>query len=255
MVIPGDQSFKTNAFFSGGAGCFVEYHDVIKPVYLYSVIKMVLSDESYGLPTYLIKDMSILSILEWYKNRRYRNPLQQLDWAHEISQDELDDLLGHVLSDNSLYDLAPLLNIGRILDVYRAQHMCFPWIIYSKTYEDGIKTSIGRIFQGTDYKYLHGDLKSAIMRCDQNFTYIFSDIETAKNAADILIGTCSHILVARDYRYNYSDDFKNMKYDLGEIAKSHPFLRIETTTAMDIDLMEHAFDNVLNINRGSEEIS
>ena len=253
MVIPTDQAFHTNAFFSGGAGCFVEYHDIVKPVYLYAVIKMILNNESYGMPTYLIKDMSLLSILEWYQNRRYRNPLQQLDWAHSIPEEKLDNLLGHILNDDSsIYDLAPVLNIGRLLDVYRSQHMCFPWFIYSKHYEDGITTTLGKVFQGTDYKYLHGDLKSAIMRCDQNFTYIFSDIETAKKASEILIGTCSHILVARDYRYNFTDDFKTMKYDLGEIARTHPFLRIETTTAMDIGLMEHAFDNVLNVTPETE---
>ena len=57
-------------------------------------------------------------------------------------------------------------------------------------------------------------------------------------------GTYSHILVARDYRYNFKDNFKTMKYDLNDIMKKHQLLRLGTTTAMDIDLMEGKFDNI-----------
>ncbi len=244
MKSPTDQGFKTNAFFSGGAGIFIEYHDAIKPVYLYAVIKMMMTGESYGLPIDIIKNFSILSIVEWYKNRRYRNPLEQLDWAHKIDPKELKKLMTEILKDETIYQLAPSLNIERLIYVYQQQHMIFPWYVYSDEYEPGIEKSCKTIFSGVNYKYLHGDMKTAIMKCDQNFTYIFSDIEHVAKSADILIGTCSHIILARDYRYNYKDNFKTMKYDLGDMAMTHPFLRIDTNIAMDVSLMQHSFDNV-----------
>lgn len=244
MNFPTDQSFNTNNFFAGGAGIFSEFHDVIKPVYLYAIINMILSKQTYGLPISIIENFSLGSIIEWYKNRRYINPLKQLDWANKASDEELDEILSKILKDESIYKLAPSLNIDRLLYVYKKQHMVFPWFIYSKDYEPGIAKSCKYIFNGIQYKYLYGDLKEAISKCDQNFTYIFSDIETVAKSAEILKGTCSNIILAKDYRYNYKDNFKTFKYDLPNMQITHPFIRIELNTAMDLSLMAHSFDNI-----------
>ena len=67
-----NQPFDTNSFFSGGAGLFLQYHDVIKPTYLYAVIQMMITKQTYGLPVYTIEKMSQLATVEWYLNRRYR---------------------------------------------------------------------------------------------------------------------------------------------------------------------------------------
>lgn len=224
----------TGTMFSGGAGMFIQYHDIVKPVYLYAIIQMLLTDQSYGLPINIIKNISILSLLEWYLNRRYVNPLKCLDYANNISMKDMDDLLLHILSeDRSISKLAPVLNIGKMLYVYRVHHMTFPIYVYSAVEEPYIREDCKNVFQGIDCKYISGDLKSAIEKCDQNFTYIFSDIELAKNAAEILYGTCSHILIARDYRYNYTDYRRTFKYDLPELQRSHPFIRVGTTLATD----------------------
>lgn len=241
-----DKQFNSAPFFSGGAGFFVEFHDVIKPVYLYAIFKMIIENESYGLPTDIIKEYSILSIIEWYKNRRYRNPLKQLDWANKIPIEELDKLMEYLLQDESLYKLSPTLNIERMIGVYNLQHMNFPWVIYSEEYEKGIDITCREMFKNIPYKYTYGNMKDAIKKCEQNFTYIFSDIEKVKIASEILHGTCSHILIARDYRYNYIDNCKTLKYDLGKLAGMHPFLRIDTTTAMDIDIVYNKFDNIIS---------
>lgn len=240
-----DKPFDSAPFFAGGAGFFVEFHDIIKPVYLYAVVKMIMDESHYGLPVDIIREYSILSLVEWYKNRRYRNPLKQLDWADKIPLKDLDSLMEEILKDQSLYKLAPCLNIERMISVYRTQHMIFPWYIYSEEYEEGIEYICKILFQDIQYKYLYGDLKKAISSTDQNFTYIFSDIEKVKMSSEILHGTCSHLLVARDYRYNFKDNFKTMKYDLLELAQKHPFLRIDTTTAMDIGLMGDSFSNIM----------
>ena len=241
-----DKPFETNAFFVGGAGMFVEFHDIVKPVYLYAVMDMLISNISYGLPIEMLRDFSIASILEWYKYRRYRNPLQQLDWQHKLPKEKLDEVMNAILTDTSVYTLAPSLNIGLFLDVYRSQHMTFPWFIYSEEYEDGIKESCDILFGSIPHKYVHGDLRNAIKKCDQNYTYIFSDIEKIEPVSEILHGTFSNILVASDYRYNYKDNFRTMKYNLQEVMSKHPFVRIATTTAMDLDAMGNSFDNLIN---------
>lgn len=241
-----ESKFDTNAFFPGGAGMFIQYHDVLKPAYLYAIVKMIITDQTYGLPLFLLKDFSILSIIEWYIKRRYLNPLQQLDFMHKLDPDELNNLMQYILlNDDSIYKLSPPLNICRLFDVYRQQHMSFPVYVYSKEEEPYIAKDCENILSGIDYTYIHGDLKTAISKCNQNFTYIFSDIEMVNSASKILRGTYSHILLTRDYRYNYIDNCKTLKYDLQSLASANPVIRIGTTIAMDIRLMPNAFSNII----------
>jgi len=235
MRMTDGKEFDTNVFFSGGAGMFLQYHDIIKPVYLCAVIKMIFMNQSFGLPLNIIQSMSILSLIEWYTKRRFINPLQCLDFNHQIAPEELDQLLWTILDgDQSIYKLAPTLNIGKMLDVYRTHHMTFPVYVYTEREEPYVKEDCKSIFSGIDFTYLHGDLKNAISKCNQNFTYIFSDIELVNNAAEILKGTCSHILLARDYRYNFKDNFKTAKYDLMTLTTSHPFIRTGMTQVTDV---------------------
>lgn len=230
-----EQPFDTNCFFSGGAGMFIQYQDVVKPIYLYAIIQMILTRQSYGLPLNIIQNMSIVSIMEWYVNRRYINPLKQLDINNIIDIDSLDALMHHILEeDDSIFKICPVLNIGRMLEAYRSQHMSFPIYIYSEHENKNIVTDCNRIFDGIEHRCFFGDLEKSISSCDQNFTYIFSDIEIIKKAVDILTGTCSHVLLTRDWRYNYNGYRKSLKYDLKQLADTHPFIRIGTTVAMNM---------------------
>ena len=45
-----NNNFNTNELFAGGAGMFIQYHDIIKPVYLYAIVKMIATKNSFGLP-------------------------------------------------------------------------------------------------------------------------------------------------------------------------------------------------------------
>lgn len=237
---------NTDALFAGGGGMFIEFHDIIKPVYLHAIISMLIGGNTFGFPIDLLQDFSLGSILEWYKFRQFRNPLQQLDWQHKVDKEIADEVMDIILEDETIYTLAPTLNIELFLEVYKSQFMEFPWFVYSEKEEPGIPIACDQVFQSIPYKYVYGDLKECISKCSQNFTYIFSDIEKVKNSAEILHGSYSHILLAGDYRYNYTDNFKTMRYSLQDIMSKHPFIRIGTTTAMDIDLMLNSFDNLID---------
>lgn len=247
-MITDGKPFDTNVFFSGGAGMFLQYHDIVKPVYLYAMLKMMVTQETFGLPTYILQNMSILSLVEWYIKRRYKNPLQCLDFKHCIDKEELDKILQEILiTDESIYKLCPSLNISKLLHVYRTQHMMFPIYVYSEYDEPFIKNDLRETFRGIECHYFFGDLKQAISRCDQNFTYIFSDIEMVKSASEILMGTCSHVLLANEYRYNYIDNCKTFKYNLMDMMTAHPFIRIGTTLAMDPHELARSFASNFNI--------
>ena len=241
-MIPDMSVFDTNVFFSGGAGMFIQYHDIIKPVQLYAIIRMMLTGESFGLPIQIIRDMRNIALIEWYIKRPEVNPLKQLDFSHKIDPAVLDDLMRNILlSDKSIYLSAPVMNVGRMFSVYHRQHMNFPVFVYSEQEEPFIKEDCKNVLQGIPVTYLFGSLKDAISKCSQNFTYIFSDIELAAHAIEILHGTMSHVLVANDYRYNHKfvGTERKMKHNLLELAKAHPVIR--TGTMMAVDQTQLAF--------------
>lgn len=246
-MITGGKPFDTNVFYSGGAGMFLQYHDVVKPVYLYAILNMLLTKTTFGLPLEMLSRMSVLSLVEWYQKRRYINPLMGLDPEKKIDPAELNTLMVRILeNDKSLYKISPGMNISRMMAVYRKQKMTFPIYVYSEREEAHILQDCKEIFSGIKVTYLHGDLKKALMRCDHNFTYILSDIELVKELCGHLIGTCSHILLTGEYRYNYIDNCKTFKYSLSELMQTHPFLRIGITQAADKTQLALSFRNIMS---------
>jgi len=133
-----------------------------------------------------------------------------------------------------------------MLSVYKNQHMTFPIFVYSKEYEKYIEKDIGNIFSGLPVKYLYGDLKMAVANCKQNFTYMISDIELFKELADILIGSCSHLLLAHDYRYNFSDNHKTLKHNLYEMSRTHLYLRIESFSVANLNNLAIETEKILS---------
>lgn len=247
-MINDGKEFDSGSFFSGGAGMFIQYHDIVKPVYLFAIFKMLITKQYYGLPFDIIKRLSAFSLLEWYVRRRYSNPLQCLDYMHILNPEELNELMLRVLrSDDTIYKLSPGLNIRYMINAYKQHHrsLTFPIYIYSENEESYIISDCKELFPDINIKYVYGDLKEAISKCDNNFTYILSDIEIVKKVSNILIGTYSHILISKDYRYNYKDNYDNFKYDLLELAKSHPFIRIGITTSMNMNQMISSFNNII----------
>jgi len=226
-------TFNTDTLFSGGAGLFLQFHDIVKPTYLTAIIKLLLEDKPIGLPVDILRHFSILSLIEWYLKRRHWNPLVSLDYYGRYSQLDLDRMLHDtLLSDTSLYRLSPVLNVGRLLSIYSRQHMTFPVYVYTEEEEPGVESDIIDLFPGVPTTYLHGDLTSALSRCDQNFTYIVADIRLLRELVELLSGTCSHLLVASDYRYNFQPN-DQLRYNLLSLMREYPYLRLETTSAVD----------------------
>lgn len=241
--------FDTNLFFSGGAGMFIQYHDVIKPVKLYVIIRMMLTNESYGLPIDILKSMRNISLIEWYMQRRYINPLKQLDYGNQLDEKELDVLLHQILiSDPSLYRRACPLNVVKMLSNYRREHMNFPVYIYTEEEEPFVLEDMKTMLPGVPIHYVYGDLEKALSNCNQNFTYIFSNLELVKESMFHLHGTMSHILLTQDYRYNYQykGRHKQFKYNLHQLSKEHPFIRSGTIIAANLNEIASALQNIYN---------
>jgi len=235
-ALKGASKFDTNVFFSGGAGMFIQYHDLVRPVYLMAIIKMLLGGPTFGLPIEVLRSMPIESLIEWYVNRRYINPIKCLDFKNLLTTEDAADIMKKILdADPSIYTMAPTMNIHRLLYAYSKQHMGFPVYIYTREFEDGVKRDCEGLFPGITAKYLYGDLRRCIEKCDQNFTYMISDVDLLPEMAAILVGNCSSVIVAHNYRYNFKPKSKEFKHSLEEIETRFPFIRIDTNTVFTPD--------------------
>ena len=244
MVNVGVKPFDTNVFFSGGAGMFLQYHDVVKPTYLTAIFKILVTKMDVGLPVQTIGSMSVLSLVEWYLRRRHWNPLKCLDYQGLYSDNELDALLAKLLqADDSIFSFTPVLNIRRMLAVYRKQQMSFPIFVHTEDYEEHVKADCKTLFPGIKTTYVTGKIEDAIMKCDQNFTYMIARVDTFQRAVKALHGTYSHLLLAGDYRYNLQRSGRP-KCDLASLAAAHPFVRLETNTVCDPVALALALKNL-----------
>jgi len=232
--------FDTRKLFSGGGGLFIQFQDVVTPIYLFAIIKLLLTDASLGLPISIIKDMSILSLAEWYIKRSNINPIQELDYKHQLSSQDANTLLYKILEDRSIYDHSPVFNVGLMFDVYKHKKMNIPIYIYSEYNDPHIEYFGRKHFPDISFKYIYDDLSSAIKKCNDNFTYIFSNIEFFKQACELLKGSYANILLAQEYKYNYIDNCVTTKYPLEELMFNNPFILTGITRVINVKTLANS---------------
>lgn len=241
-MITDGKVFDTNAFFAGGAGIVIQYEDTIKPIQLFALIKMIRNDISFGLPIKTLAEFTQRSLIEWYINRPHPNILKSLDYQNKLDEELADQLVYEILSkDASLYHLSPELNIVSMLDVYVSQHMQIPVKIYHKIPDDHIIQDMRHRFKKMNIEFVSGSLKELVDQTHiNNFTYIFSNIEYVKEICDYLLGSYSHVLLASDYGYNKKGT--KFRYDLLELQRTHPFLRIGILSCINMNNILRSFD-------------
>lgn len=232
-----ENKVSPNGFFSGGGGFFIEYFDIVRPIYLFIIIDMIMTNNTFGLPTDIIESMNNKSIIEWYIKRRYINPLKCLDFYNIINLDELDSLLDDYITHVPLYQVCPTMNIHKMMEIYKNDHLDIPVFIYTEKEYQHVKNDIHMSFSGINVRYLTGDLVKCLQSCGPNFTYIFSTMNALKIAVDFLKGTCAHVLLSREYRYNQVGLPISLEQELGGIMQANPFVRIGTTTSVDMEAL------------------
>ena len=228
-------TFNTNSFFSGGGGMLVQYHDIIKPVYLLAIIKLILNGNAYGLPIQILDGMSILSLIEWYMKRRDHNPLVSLDFNHIIEKEELDNLLKVVLKDEGLYKLSPTLNVYKQLNAMQEQSINIPVYIYNDYEDENIIQDCKSLFPRLNLGFKFGNIVDVVKSCEQNFTYILSQIEKVVDIIKCNEDKFSHILIPQEYRYNYIDNYRELKYEVKSLLKDNHYIRLGFNNAVDYD--------------------
>ena len=239
-------TFNSSKSFFGGASILIQYHDLIRSTYLMAIIKMILNKEiQFGLPFEIISQFSKLSLVEWYKNRTYFNPLQSLDIKHQATQDDLDKIMLRVLNaDPSLYKLAPILDTYKMIFTMFKSNFDIPLYIYSQNYEPGIQLDIQNITYPA--KYIHGDLSEIVPKIPTNSTYIFADIELLKKCINYIPQkTSANIILSSDYGYNLRKG--SYKYNIGELLMKDfkPFILVNNISIFRIPQVLNDLNNLV----------
>ena len=234
--------------FTGGAGLFIQFEDVVTPIYLFAMIKLILTEQSFGIPIHIIKDMSILSIAEWYIKRNNQNPILDLDYDHQLSKDHADELLYKILQDKSIYDYSPPMNIKLFFEVYQYKKMNFPIYIYSQFKDPNIEYYCTKNFASIQLHFIDTtDIIQAIdLLSKDNYTFILSNIHLFKQAVEHLHGKYAHVLIAEDYKYNYKDNCHVMLYDIVKLMIDNPFVATSATSVINPKVLANSLQ-ILNM--------
>ena len=208
-------TFNASKTFFGGSALIVQYHDVLKPVYLTAIIKMLINKElQFGLPFDIIKSFSFLSLIEWYKGRSFINPLKLLDPKHKASDEQLQQILNIILKDHSIYKLSPFLDTIRLIIASEQNKLDVPLYIYSEEFEEGIDKDL--YYMQMNCKYIYKPIKTLIEETPPNATYIFSNIDLLKDSLELIEPKKSaNFILVSDYKYNFSNN--QYKYNFSDI--------------------------------------
>ena len=232
---------------------FLQYHDVIKPVYLYAVLALLMSENPVNLPLDIIAHMSSESLAEWYRKRRYINPLRSIDFNRLYDPEMLDEFLYDYLnSDSSIYQLAPALNIGEMLNVYVKQKMSIPIYVYTEREEQNIPFDLSKTFPGIKMNYVYGDFDEVIEPCMENFTYILSDAMLVERLFKHAEDLCAHVLLCSEYRYNYTDNCHTPKIDIEGMATTSPLIHLGLTHSVELIKLARSIANMFGANSEEE---
>ena len=239
-------TFNASKTFFGGSALIVQYHDVLKPVYLTAIIKMLMNKNlQFGLPFDIIKSFSLLSLIEWYKGRSFINPLKLLDPNRKATNEQLQQMLNIILKDNSIYKLSPLLDTIRLIIASEQNKLDVPLYIYSEQFEEGIDKDL--YYMQMNCKYIHETIKTLIERTPPNATYIFSNIDLLKDSLELIDPKKSaNFILVSDYRYNFLNN--QYKYNFSDLLSKlfKPFIMINNISIFNNLRVMNDYTNLLN---------
>ena len=239
-------TFNASKTFFGGSALIVQYHDVLKPVYLTAIIKMLMNNDlQFGLPFDIIKSFSLLSLIEWYKGRSFINPIKLLDPKRKGTDEQLQQILSIVLKDHSVYKLTPFLDTIRLIIASEQNKLDVPLYIYSEQFEEGIDRDLYHLQMNC--KYIHEPIKTLMEQTPPNATYIFSNIDLLKESLELIDPKKSaNFILVSDYKYNFSSN--QYKYNFSDIlSKSFkPFIIINNISIFNNLRVMNDYMNLLN---------
>ena len=215
---PRNAIFRANNknFFTNSECVFVEYCDGVKLPWFVLLTFMQRSPsigELFDMDQILCLDEN--GLLEWYLNRRHRNPLYDLCKFDVDSEDlsereveflnDLDELLDEWCNVKDVYDIELTTNITPLLQHIAYTKLVKQIVVYHPTENKFIEEDVKELF-GPLAELKTGDINDVISELPTDTLYIFSDAENISVLEDVKGLDYSAILAVQDYKYNWTDD-------------------------------------------------
>lgn len=230
---PDNAIFRTNntSLFTNSKCIFIEYCDGLALPWMIflSVLPTIPNiDKLFNLTQ--IECLDEYGLMEWYVNRKHRNPLYDLchfDVDGELTDEqskfvsELDGMLEEALDNPYIFDVELTTNAAPMIQHLLAAEFVPKVVVYHPVENPYIKQSIDDMF-GAKAELKTGELEDVLQEIPDDSLYFFSNAESIPILEDIGKLDYSAILVAQDYAYNWVSDDEFI-VDFDELEKEHIF--------------------------------
>ena len=225
--------FRSNntSFFTNSKCVFIEYCDGLSLpwlVFLSFLSDIPGMDKLFDLDQ--IRCLDEFGLMEWYLNRKHRNPLYDLcyfDVDGELTEDQiefvsgLDDMLEEALRNKHIYEINLTTNAVPILHHILTAEFVPSIVVYHPVENEYIKEDIHDMF-GNKAEFKTGDIEDVLKEMPDDSMYIFSNAEYISILEDVDKLDYSAILAIHDYDYNWISD-EQFLVNFEELEKDHVF--------------------------------
>lgn len=215
--------------FSGTHAIVIEYDDIIR-----SPMLTVMEANKHNHKLSELIDMRPLKfvykygMLEWYLNRRRRNPLQELapaDPNYSVDDNTAYEVMKTFIQSDSHYvsESRPLV-FFEPLKVIITQKFNMEYFVYNEYSNPFVADDMAVSFPGVSFKVLTGPFVEAIADIPPDATWVLSDITKLNDLDKAGKLNFANIMVASDYRYNFTaEDRTNPIVDVEELRNKAVF--------------------------------
>ena len=224
--IPNGRLRVSKNFFINSECLFIEFNDVLQ-LPMFRFLQIMLQNEKLNdlfILDYL-KGMNEEELLLWYFNRRYINPLKELERI-EFGNDQLDHFLYSNIDKSGadfLFSLDPdAFSMKAFVDKIVREKMSTKIKVYFPVYNQYIKAFIMNNWED-HVEFVFGDFKSSLTDVPQDTTFVFSDLTKINTLIETDHINFSSIAFPYEYAYNRNEKEKRFIVDCESLQKKYLF--------------------------------
>ena len=201
----------TDSVFTNSECIFVEYYDILKTPW-YILLTVIPQNEklSHIMDFSDVKELNLISLLEWYCNRENRNFLEELSKV-EPGAIDLDRLLDVLMGSEILYTANSELNTVEVIRLVLKKKLVKKVMVYAEPSHDKsvdllqfIKKDVGELFYDNPLvSVVSGEFSEVLKQVPTDTTYFLSDINKVVTMSNEKRLDYASIVIPYDYAYNF----------------------------------------------------
>lgn len=229
-----DRVMTFDAVFLNSKAVFVEYADLVRPIYITILKTLSVGEPIKEYPDFTLDFSEIIGLDDealdnWYVGRKYKNLLMNFVVEEDRENVRMADL--EMILDKNIEIVPDVLKIASELSVVQALHILFKsdnglckkgiiWYPYdNKAILEDIQELFSDVADCIEIKM--GPIAEALKEVPDDATYIFSDITNIGVLEDVGKLDYSSVIVAEEYGYNAENG--EFIVDIDKMRENHVF--------------------------------